>query len=105
MMRVEKSRTTTCVAPYALRDCSASKTSLPDDRRCSICRRTRRLLAPRRALLAHRHQRAHAAFVARAPRLDALPQPGFLLRQPLVELLLRSASLASHSSFLRRKVA
>ena len=46
------------------------------------------LLAPRRALVAHRHQRPHAAFVARPPRLDALAQPRFLLGQPLVELVL-----------------
>ena len=56
--------------------------------------------APRGALLAHRHQRAHPALVARAPRLDALPQPHFFLRQTLVELvLLATPSLASHSSF------
>ena len=30
-------------------------------------------------------ERAHAAFVARAPRLDALADPHFLLRQQLVE--------------------
>jgi len=43
-------------------------------------------LAARLALLAQPFQRAHASFVARAPRLDALPDPGFLLRQLLVEL-------------------
>ena len=39
------------------------------------------------ALGAHRHQRAHAALVAGAPGLDALPQPHLFLGQLLVELL------------------
>ena len=47
----------------------------------------------------HRHQRAHASFVARAPRLDALPQPGFLLRQAFVEFLLLHR-LAGHPFLL-----
>src|SRR5690606_9653741 len=36
-------------------------------------------------LAAHRLQAAHTPFVAGAARLDALPDPGFLLRQQLVE--------------------
>ena len=48
-----------------------------------------RLLASRRPLLPHGHQRADAPFVARPPRLDALAQPRFLFRQALVELVLR----------------
>ncbi len=49
----------------------------------------RGLLASRRPFLTHRHQRANPPFVARPPRLDALTQPRFLLRQALVELFLR----------------
>ena len=44
---------------------------------------------PRGALLAHRHQRADAPFVAGAARLHAATQPGFLLREALVEFLRR----------------
>ena len=43
------------------------------------------MLAPRGAFRAHRHQRAHAAFVSRPPRLDPLPQPHFFFRELLVE--------------------
>ncbi len=43
--------------------------------------------AVRGALLAQLHQVAHAAFVPRAPRLDALPQPGLFLLELLVEPL------------------
>ena len=43
-------------------------------------------LAPRTALDAHRLERAHAAFVARAPRLDARADPDLLLRELPVEL-------------------
>ncbi len=46
------------------------------------------LIPPRRALLAHGHQRADAPFVSGTTRLDALPQPDLFLSQPLVELLL-----------------
>ena len=46
------------------------------------------LLAARRAFVAHRHERAHAAFVPRPAGLDALPQPDLLDGQTLVELLL-----------------
>src|SRR5690606_13743308 len=42
--------------------------------------------APLRPLAAHRLECAYAAFVARAARLDALADPGFLLRQLAVEL-------------------
>src|SRR5690606_16076349 len=42
-------------------------------------------LAPARALGAHRLKRAHPALVAGAPGLDALADPGFLLRQQPVE--------------------
>src|SRR5690606_38169710 len=42
-------------------------------------------LAARAALLAHRHQRAHPAFVARAAGLHAFPDPRLFLRQTLVE--------------------
>ena len=88
MMRVEKSRTTTR-SPYDLLTRSASNTSLPDGSRALGLQPHRaHLPAARRALGAHRHQRPHAPFVARAPRLDALPQPGLLLGQLLVELLL-----------------
>ena len=45
------------------------------------------LLAAGGALLPHREQRLHAPFVSRATRFDALPQPGLLLRQLLVKLL------------------
>ena len=45
------------------------------------------LLAPRRALGAHRLERPHAPFVPRAPRLDALPHPHFFFRELLVELV------------------
>src|SRR5690606_36822187 len=44
-----------------------------------------RQLAAFRAFAAHRLERAHAAFVAGAAGLDALPYPHFLLRQQLVE--------------------
>src|SRR5262249_38320706 len=47
-------------------------------------------VAARGALASHRHQRAHPSFVSRAPRLDALPQPRFFLRELLVELFLQS---------------
>ena len=43
-------------------------------------------LAPRGALLAQALEPPHAAFVARAARLDALADPHFLLRPELVEL-------------------
>src|SRR5204863_4037494 len=39
-----------------------------------------RALAPRRALLAQALEPPHAAFVARAARPHAFPDPGFLLR-------------------------
>ena len=42
-------------------------------------------LEPLGRLLAHGHERAHPAFVARAARLDAAPDPFLLLGQPLVE--------------------
>ncbi len=42
-------------------------------------------LAARAPLVAQRFERAHAALVARAPRLDAAPQPCFFLRELLVE--------------------
>src|SRR6185436_3240971 len=45
------------------------------------------LLTPSRAFLAHRHQRAHAALVTRPAGFDALTQPRFLFRKPLIELL------------------
>ena len=48
-------------------------------------------LAPSRPLLTHGHQRANPPFIPRPPRLDALAQPRFLTRQPLVELLLRKS--------------
>ena len=44
-------------------------------------------LAPRRALQAQAFEPAHAAFVARAARFDALADPHLFLRQQLVELL------------------
>ena len=47
-----------------------------------------RLLAPSCALATHGRQRTDATFVARPPRLDALAQPGLLVRQALVERLL-----------------
>src|SRR5439155_13621721 len=40
------------------------------------------------ALLTQMLKAPHAAFVARAPRLDALADPGLLLRPELVELAL-----------------
>ena len=43
-------------------------------------------LAPPTPFLAHGLQCPHAPLVARAPRLDALPDPGLLARQVLVEL-------------------
>src|SRR5262249_20726177 len=45
------------------------------------------LLAALRALLPHRHQRANAAFISGAARLDALPQPRFFFGELLVEAL------------------
>ena len=45
-------------------------------------------LAPFAALLAHRLERADAAFVAGAPGLDPFADPHFFLGQPLVEELL-----------------
>ena len=45
-----------------------------------------RALASGTALAAQRLQRANASLVARSPRLDARPNPDFLLRQLLVEL-------------------
>src|SRR5690606_29537771 len=44
-----------------------------------------RQLAPLRALRAHGLQPAHAPFVARAAGLDALADPGLLLREQAVE--------------------
>ena len=44
-------------------------------------------LPPCRAFQAQAFEPAHAAFVARAPRLDALADPHLFLRQQLVELL------------------
>src|SRR5690606_8211749 len=44
-------------------------------------------LAARAEFLAHALERAHAPLVARTARLDALTDPGFFLRQLLVELL------------------
>ena len=46
------------------------------------------LLAARGPLGAHRLERAHASLVPCPPRLDALPQPHFLLGELLVEALL-----------------
>jgi hypothetical protein len=48
-------------------------------------RHTAHVLAARAALAAQRFEGAHPAFVARAPGLDALPEPRLLLRQLLVE--------------------
>ena len=45
------------------------------------------LLPAIRALLAQGQQRLDTPLVARPPRLDALPQPDFFLREPLVELV------------------
>jgi hypothetical protein len=60
------------------------------------------LLAPLPALHAHRLERAHAAFVAGAARLDALPDPDFLLRQRLSNKALACASACRRSSRRRR---
>ena len=67
---------------------SASNTSWPLRSPESICMPHRvRLLASGQPLLTHGHERAHASLVARAPGLHAAPQPRFLDRQLLVELL------------------
>ena len=58
-------------------------------RRLRLQAHAARLLAPLGAFRTHRHQRADTSLVARAPRLDALSQPGFLFGELLVEALLR----------------
>ena len=84
-MRSEKSRTIGA-PPKPNETRSASTTSLPDACASSTPNCARALhLAPPPALLAHRDERAHAALVARAARLDAAPDPGLLLRELLVE--------------------
>src|SRR5699024_11854368 len=47
--------------------------------------RTADALAALAALCTHGFERAYTALVARAPRLDALPDPDLLLREALVE--------------------
>ncbi len=70
--------------------CFASNTSLA--RRVGLLDRqpdVAQQLAPRGALDAHGLQRLHPPFVARPPRLDALPQPHFLFGELLVEFALQ----------------
>ena len=57
--------------------------------------------APLGALAAQRLEPSHPAFVARAPRLDALADPGFFLRPELVELAAAPSLSAASSSALR----
>ena len=66
---------------------SSSATSLPERWPSPIASFTwPDALAARGALVAQALQAPHAAFVARAARLDALADPDFLLRPELVEL-------------------
>ena len=67
--------------------------------------RSRTSSAARGALLPHRQQGAHASFVAGAPRLHAAPEPGFFLREALVELLVRERLAREPGLFLFMKVA
>ena len=105
-MRVEKSRTTG-PSPNVLADALGLEHQLA--RRLGALRpaaaRCRDLVAARGALLAHRHQRVDAAFVARPPRLDALAQPHFFLGQLLVELLLLDRFVGEPLFLLLQKVA
>ena len=74
-------------SPKLLSTFSNSATSLPERSPASTASLTLPdALAPRGALLAQVLQALHAAFVARAPRLDALADPDFLLRPEPVEL-------------------
>ncbi len=55
--------------------------------------------------LAHGEQRAHAAFIAGAARLDALADPHFFLGQALVEQLIGAGFIRQLRRFLRGVVA
>ena len=55
-------------------------------------------------LIAHRFQRAHAAFVARAPGFDALANPHFFLRQAFVEQRVLLFLVDQHG-FLARQIS
>ena len=86
MMRSVRSRTSTR-PPNALVTCDSSATSRPDRSPAS----TASLTLPSRARRSLRSRRSDSslrtpAFVARAPRFDALADPRFLLRPELVEL-------------------
>ena len=70
---------------FAIR--SASKTTWPLRSPISVCRRTEPIWdSTRGAFLAHGEQRPHASLVSGPSGLDALSEPGFFLRQALVEL-------------------
>ena len=88
-MRSDRSRT---IVPLA--EALARRRQLGDELAGALAGIERELdvaepLAPRGALVAQRFEPAHAAFVARAARLDAVADPHFLLRPELVELAIR----------------
>ncbi len=105
MMRVEKPRTTVCVADTPWRRPSASNTSRPDASACSTCRRTGAICSRR---------------AARSSRIaiSARTRPSLRVRRALMPCRSQTsssasrlsnfscctASLASHSSFRRRNV-
>ena len=84
-MRVVKSRISVR-PPKALVTPASSATIFPERAPSSTLQPDLpEAVAPRRALEPQLFQAPHAALVARAPRLDALPDPHLLLRQHLVE--------------------
>ena len=98
-MREEKSCITRC-RRNACDTCAVPPPACPNARPPPPRRPTLAEPRARRALAAQRLQAPHAAFVAGAPRFDALADPDLLLRQQLVELGVGTASSASSCRFL-----